>query len=171
MFIAIAGGVVGIILAVIIGGWIAQSQNPPRVDQGNNHPEANCSGHCADLLARHSELCLAEAAQRAAEERVRELTDARNFATAAAAVVMASGVALIATGFGGIAGAVLVAVAAGMFAFALGLAGGVTAAEGDLRSKAADVSRIMAAKAEALKILAEKCPNEVSGCLAMLLPC
>jgi hypothetical protein len=84
---------------------------------------------------------------------------------------MASGVALIATGFGGIAGAVLVAVAAGMFAFALGLAGGVTAAEGDLRSKAADVSRIMAAKAEALKILAEKCPNEVSGCLAMLLPC
>ena len=83
-------GVAVVIFGIILGGWIAQSQNPPSVTPGNNNPDGNCSQLCADLQARHSERCIAEADERNAEARFNSLSDQRNRFLTAAAIATAT---------------------------------------------------------------------------------
>lgn len=161
-----------VIFSVIIGGWIAQSQNPPSVTPGTNNPDADCSQRCADLQARHSERCIAEADERNAEARASSLSDQRNGFLAAAAIATGMAIAALFIPFiGGAIAAGFFAAAAALAVLALALEGAVIAAENDRASKAAIARTCRIREAEARQLLIDNCPKEAAGCIALLSPC
>ena len=160
-----------VIFIIIVGGLIAQSQNPPSVTPGTNNPDADCPQRCADLQARHSERCIAEADERNAEARVNSLSDQRNGALIAAAIATASGFAALFSVVLALAAPGFFAAAIVFAALALGFTGAVIAAENDRATKASIARASRIGEAEARQLLIDNCPKEAAGCIALLSSC
>lgn len=169
--LAIIIGLAVVIFGIIIGGVIGQSQNPPSVTPGDNTPDATCTQICSDLQSRHSERCMAEADEQSAVARLNSLSDQRNGFLFAAAIATAAGFAALASVVAAFTAPGFFAAAAALAVLALGLEGAVIAAENDRASKANIARTARGRENDAIRLLNEKCPNDVNACMAKLLPC
>lgn len=170
--LAVILGLAAVIFSVILGGMVAESQNPPTVKPGANDGSSSCTALCAQLQARHAERCMAEADERTAEARLRSLSDQRTGFLVASAVALAAGFAALFIPFVGAAVAAgFFAVAAALGALALGLQGAIIAAENDRSRKAAAARTARQLEADARQMLIETCPGEAAACLALVGSC